>query len=231
MTTNALDYRSLEIINYITDNEGTSKQKVRDEMEKRGVAASITTFSRLRELERLNLIVCRKDRPNSQLYRIFLNKGNSLIMAFAYLHDFEKAYMLLVRKAIRIHTKKKSKESISMLISVVEIYRYLVDLVFAQSIKIWPQQIIDEELLKKMYSTVFSRLADIHLKLSSEFAILPDILQALPKTELWIPELPDLLSVHGERTSEEFGVQEQVDEIKKSLSRIWVSDMIEQPLK
>lgn len=209
--------RELRVMSYIEKNPGTSMQKVRDAMEEEQVAASVTTFKIIRNLEKEAAIVKRKEHLNSQTYQLFINKESSIALAFGYLSDFEKEYLWLLRKIKRRHEKGGSKSDDPLLNDAIEIYRYLVDLVLSQSMHIWSKEITDEVFLGKLFSTVFKKLAHIHMKIATEFQD-DEIARMHLEQAFCVPKVPNFSS-YADPIKQINGLQKEINRVMRSLTR------------
>lgn len=93
------DEKDWKVVRYIADHPGSSKADVVKVMKEE--ASRITILNRLGTLEAEDYIVLRKDKPNSQIYRIFVNANNLLVTETSALEHFKKVFSeleILVRK-------------------------------------------------------------------------------------------------------------------------------------
>jgi hypothetical protein len=92
------------------DNPGISKEGVVKGM--KGDPSRITVLNILNELEEEGWIIARKDKPNSQIYKLYSNDKNILVSLDQELDDLEKAFIQLSYKSKEIfEADKKSIKS------------------------------------------------------------------------------------------------------------------------
>jgi hypothetical protein len=91
------EYRKQKVFQCVIANPGISKEGVVRGM--KGDPSRITILNILDELKEDDLIVLRKDKPNSQIYRIYPNNKNALVSVSRELNDFEQAYVAFLKKS------------------------------------------------------------------------------------------------------------------------------------
>jgi hypothetical protein len=107
---NSSELRKLKVSKYVRDNPGISKEGVVKGMG--GDPSRITVLNILNELEKEDWIMARKDKPNSQIYKLFANDKNLLVSLDQELDELEKAFIQFSRKSTEIlETDKKSVKS------------------------------------------------------------------------------------------------------------------------
>lgn len=107
---NSSELRKLKISRYLKDNPGISKEGVVKGM--KGDPSRITILNTLNELEEEGWIIARKDKPNSQIYKLYSNDKNILVSLDQELDDLEKAFIQLSCKSKKIfEADKKSIKS------------------------------------------------------------------------------------------------------------------------
>lgn len=107
-----LDPIEEKIIQYVKDNPGKSKSDVVRFLKDRHIAARIATLAHLDKLENHKMIICELENPNSQIYKIYVNKNNKLTSVLVELEEFRAAYLDLLEKSKNIIDKKDySKEA------------------------------------------------------------------------------------------------------------------------
>lgn len=94
-----LDPIEEKIIQYVKDNPGKSKSDVVRFLKDRHIAARIATLTHLDKLENKKMIICELENPNSQIYRIYINKNNKLVSVLVELEEFKAAYFDLLEKS------------------------------------------------------------------------------------------------------------------------------------
>jgi hypothetical protein len=87
------------ILQFVKDNPGKSKSDVVRFLKDRHIAARIATLAHIDRLEGRKMIICQLENPNSQIYRIYINKDNQLSSIVIELEEFKEAYRILLEKS------------------------------------------------------------------------------------------------------------------------------------
>lgn len=209
--------REMEIINFIGKNPGVSLQMVRDSMK---LSSSVTTHKIIRNLLGTREVVKRNKRPNGRPFRLFLNKESSIFATIGKLGEFEKVYMSFLRKAKEVAGKDyfKNDETYTLVYDAIDAYRYAIELVLSQSILTLPNEIKDEELLKRQFLTIFKKLADIHAGIASEFRE-DDGAMWLLELAFTLPKLPPLLRYQYE-IQKKYGIAKECAQVIRALKKM-----------
>lgn len=179
--------KMFKIIEYIKQHPGCSKEEV-----VRGVngdPSRITVLNIITELERNKMIVARKDRPNSQIYKLFINSNNLIISIDQDLLRLKDAFH---HSIIKLEEKiKKSnnvddsdngyfrmgrdREMIQSKIShmdyaIIQLYKHMIGMYMIGNLFFWPQKVKDKELLIKLNLLVFSRIGEIQSEILEYFS-------------------------------------------------------------
>jgi hypothetical protein len=229
------DEKDLKIVNYIAHHPGCSKEDVVRMMKEEN--SRITVLNRLHTLNTNRYIVFRKDKPNSQIYKMYVDANNLLVTETTALEHFKKVFSefleILVKKRDELerlwlkvrrergHPHEDNKPS--DLIPII--YSHLIVVYTAKSIAEWPKT-DDKETLKHLYERIFSQLFEIGniiIKFHPQItrvqlddinvlqAILPAILSSL---FLLYPERFDLFLEVFERF-------EIIDEVTPVIDSLW----------
>jgi hypothetical protein len=83
----------MKVFKHVRDNSGISKQGVVRGM--KGDPSRMTVLNILDELEYEGWIIARKDKPNSQIYKLYANDANLLVSLDRELDELENAFMQL----------------------------------------------------------------------------------------------------------------------------------------
>ena len=75
---------------YVRDNPGISKEGVVKGM--KGDPSRITVLNILNELEEEGWIIARKDKPNSQIYKLYANDKNLLVSLDQELEELREGF-------------------------------------------------------------------------------------------------------------------------------------------
>ncbi|MGB7638980.1 MAG: BlaI/MecI/CopY family transcriptional regulator [Nitrososphaeraceae archaeon] len=154
--------RDWKIIEYIKKNAGCSKQDVVRGMN--GDPSRITILNILNKLENERMIIARKERTNSQIYRLFVNNESLIITKKQLLDDFKNSYLKLLEKS---KEKMRSKEDNKMLKgSLLLLYEHFVGMCLFAVLFTWPEKIGDKQDLNKLSTLAFTNLQEVQLKLS-----------------------------------------------------------------
>jgi hypothetical protein len=164
-----------KVFDYIKDHEGCSKQDVVRGMN--GKPSRITVLNILHNLEQNKTIDAIK-KSNGQLYKLYINKDNLVASLEIDFSNFENAYFLLLQKARDKFEEKRrivaktttprtgADNEFILLTCIFSIYEDMVKTYLMRAFVIWPQKTNnDSETLSKLYTTLFSRLAKMQLKL------------------------------------------------------------------
>lgn len=63
-----------KIIRYVNDNPGCSKSDIVRYLESENLASRITTLTHIDKLDRRRMLIFELEKPNSQVYKIYINK-------------------------------------------------------------------------------------------------------------------------------------------------------------
>jgi hypothetical protein len=88
-----------KIVKYITDHAGCSKAAIVRHMENAGPVSRITTLNYIGNLEAEKIIICRLEKPNSQIYRVYINEDSKVASLLGELEEFKEAYFILLEKS------------------------------------------------------------------------------------------------------------------------------------
>lgn len=141
-------------------------------------ASRVTTWKRIDDLIKLNVINTHPDPANRQTKLLALNDDSMFNLSLDELRAFERSFFRLVSRLIQTLRKQgrveygseQAREIVRLMHNVFEMYYVATDSIHFSSRTIWPQMIQDPDELKKLYGLVFSRLAAIQSRLSQEWA-------------------------------------------------------------
>lgn len=154
----------------MADNPGCSKAAVVRGFIKE--ASRITVLNRLDTLEVEDYIVTRKDKPNSQIYKIFLNENNLLVTETADLEHFKKVFSEMLETLVtrsdqlemlwhKVRRQSPPHEYLKPSDLILPIYSHLMGVYIAKSVEEWPKKIKDPDALKHLYQHIFTQLYEI----------------------------------------------------------------------
>jgi hypothetical protein len=183
-----LTQRQKDTLDYVRKNPGVIKQQVVDHLARSGISSRRTVYKDLRVLIKDNeMIVVRKDKPNSQIHYLYINRESLLFSTITELDDFKNALFVLLSKTREIHeklefeAKKASRDySIQRKIyelqyivssSIFDIYKYFIDTHVLHALFKWPESTKDKEILNKLNTTFFVNMQEIQSKISEAMTI------------------------------------------------------------
>jgi hypothetical protein len=88
-----------EIIRYVNDNPGCSKSDVVRFIKEKQMMGRPAVLVHIDKLEREGMIICELEKPNSQLYKIYINKENKITSVLGDLEMFKRVYYNLLQKS------------------------------------------------------------------------------------------------------------------------------------
>jgi hypothetical protein len=97
MLENNLADRETFFLNYLRTHPGSSKEDI--VRATRGNPSRITVLKILKDMEDKKQIIARKDKPNSQIYRLYVNNNNKISSVIGELEEFKKAYLYLLQNS------------------------------------------------------------------------------------------------------------------------------------
>jgi SepF-like predicted cell division protein (DUF552 family) len=175
------------IIEFITNNPDCSKERVNKYMDGLGAASRATTIKDLSDLENDEIIYIYRQRQNSRDVKLRINTGNIVVLVTKELEQFEKAFVTLLNKIRKefdntysdikkVHSNDLSKKDLSKVNPILEsmteslrIFYEVVDSYMVRSLMLWSNKVQDKDVLKKLYSIVFTKISDIQLHIYQVF--------------------------------------------------------------
>src|SRR5918995_5932257 len=164
-----IDIVEEKIIQYVNDNPGCSKSDVVRALKDEHVASRLTTLAHIDKLEIKGIVTSKLERPNSQIYKIYVNKDSKFVSVLTELEEFKVAYIGLLERSKDIINNRKYETgtNISELVSYpIHLFYLVIDLVFIRSMILWPEQVDNNEELLKLYSVSYDKITQIQLSLS-----------------------------------------------------------------
>lgn len=162
--------REFEIIDYVSANPGTSKEAIIEELQARNISSRVTTFKRIQELIQDGMIVAQKEKPNSQIYKLYINKGDKASAIMQEVRAFERSFFAYLQKVVNIYNeknlaKKKGTNESKLVIYTCGFFYLVIDEYMSLARRVWPVEIQDEETLSRLYSNFFIRIARMETRL------------------------------------------------------------------
>jgi hypothetical protein len=185
-----LPERQLSVFNYLRTHPGCSKEAVRRAVE--SIASRDTVRNILYEFEDNNLIVLKKDKPNSQIYHIYINYENELASVLDYSERIKSTYFALLGSVKeRFHEitselenldrsnykwNSKYRSGTELLKGLFYINKYLIDVCIVLQLFDHQEKVKDNETLMKIQFAINSAIYQIQIRL----------LDTISKYSMWL---------------------------------------------
>lgn len=186
-----LDKIEKDIIKYVKNNSGTSKQGVVDNVD----YARMTIYRAIERLENYGIIIVELDKKNKRKHRLYVSDKSLISSVINDIGSFKKSYFNLIRIASKYYKKADNKELYSWTVStnLISILKHLITSYSLYAVFEWPKIIKDSEGLNRLYLTVFESLNDIFAELGDSVPF--HLKESNAKTEFL---KSDLMSLYGE---------------------------------
>lgn len=169
------------VIDYVTKNPGTTKQGVVDAL--KGKYSRGPIFNAIEGLQKLGIIVVRKDTANPQIHHLYINDDSLLLSAAQEFESVKNNFSDLINKVKSRQGEWKDNKDYNYLTPILIIYAHIIVTHTLSSIFIWPKKTKDRELLHRLYVIGFARMQEIQLKLleiiSNDAGIMRSVLLSL----------------------------------------------------
>lgn len=225
-----LNRKEKMVIDLVTKNPGITKQGVVNALE--GRLSRATVFITLAKLENLMVIRIKKDRPNSQVHKLFINNDSLLMTTIQTLDRFETLYFSLLDK-MRPKFEHKKKGQVTNIESqdldiiafcLFSIYMEFLRIYMSKALILWPQKASNRNLLNRLHLMLFSVLVRIQLTLSNTLPI-----TFISYHDINDPENPEklysfdnsfgILTQYIVDQGKEYGIEEGLNKLKLGLLR------------
>ena len=177
-----LPIREKKVLKFVKDHPGTSKEKVIQQLTLEGVGSRITLRKALDSLEAYGLISARKDKQNSQVYKLYINQDSTFLAVYNDLTILGNIFSNIIEKITERGLEKSDLlERNSLLYHLVLLCHHVLGVYLIYFMLKWQKEILDKEVLNKLYSIVVYRIIEIQSKLSETFKTpgrLPDFSHA-----------------------------------------------------
>lgn len=218
------------LIEFIRKHPGCTKEKI-IKIEAIPISRA-TVFKLLGELKNEGIVNEIIEKENSRDHKLFVNTSNLLVLVPGELEEFEKAFFPLLEKAkleFERRTKGLSKlnssedSSIYQLISQpLFMFYQMVNSYYIRSLMLWPRIILEEDALKKLYTIVFTKVANMQSRISEILKSLKItntnlvLESAMLRRILYITEK----MMTSYETFSKFGMQKEMESLLDSLWKI-----------
>ena len=241
--TSTLSDNELKVYEYIRKNAGCSKQQV-----VRGMAENPTRITVLKIIDTLkekHLILTRKDKPNSQIYRLFIDSKDLVAESLSNLRELREALLNLLSSIQKNHTEIESARKmifregqlrtyrdLPLDSYVLFFYRNIIGLFLNYSLFEWPEKIKDQEILKMLSGEFLSIIQEMRKKIVEIFDVFDSVENSKWNHEvLRIPIELDAEHLHIVLEAyRQMGLSIQVEPVLDSLWRISLPFISSEPL-
>ena len=164
------------VTEYIYNNPDCNKESVVKAMY--GKLSRVPVLKTIADLCEDNIVIIKKENQNSRDHKMVINTRSILLTVSKELDDFEKSFCILLKKVgkefDRLYLKNKQgsrdlakmQPILNLLSECFHIFYEIVDSYLVRSVLQWLKVIGGREFKKQIYSTVFTKIADIHLRMS-----------------------------------------------------------------
>jgi hypothetical protein len=175
--------RSKLIIDYLKANPGSNQQDIVRHLEDK--ISRQTVLKDVDQLQHDETIYYKKQKENSRDHNFYVKDDNILLSVSKELDEFDKNYFSALTKIkekfdkLYLKTKKdhvisETKEQnlvvfkplLNVLSQTVEILYEVLDVYILRCILVWPKAVKKEDIIKKLYSIVISKISDIQFRMS-----------------------------------------------------------------
>ena len=173
--------REKRTLEYIERNPGTNKEKIISRLTEEGVGSRMTIRKAITSLAEYDLILQRKqkDKPNSQIWEMYVNKGSIFLTVYNELDNFRNLFFDLIKKITKRNlVQKTSFEYNNLEYHLLWICHHVLGAYLSYFVLKWPTQIHDIVVQNKLYTIVLYKIVGILSKLSEtfeEYERVPDI--------------------------------------------------------
>jgi hypothetical protein len=170
------------VTEYITNNPGCNEQKVVKALE--GRLSRVPVRNAIIELKKDGIIRIETKRANSRDYNLYVNSDNILVLVENELKEFEKSFLSLIENskqkfdaqylAIKNDVSSQNFGSrfepiLPLLSQPLYIFQEVVNVFLIRAMITWPSKVEDKEILKKLFTSLFTKLADIQVRISEVY--------------------------------------------------------------
>ena len=171
-----------KVVDYIRDNPSCSKADVVRHMSE--IASRITVLNYINNLEAEKIINCKMDKPNSQIYRLYVDNSNVLVSVLNELNDLKHNFYSLidnvceVQKSILESLPSNPPQrfgepgSLTIPVDFMTCFEIFFDLLIVYDYRLmllWSSHIRDKDTLDKLALLIFSKMNEIRNKMITKF--------------------------------------------------------------
>jgi hypothetical protein len=168
--------RDLKIYQYVKEHPGSSQEDVVRGM--KGDPSRITVIKSLERLEEYKMIIFETDKPNSQIYRIYVNNDNLLVSIERTLAEFKKSFFVLLdhlrSKIDKNYSEGRSdvkvKNMTPALYEVLKMHQWAIYASIPSGLHWkWIRQAPDKETLDRLHHVVLHSILEVEETFSDFF--------------------------------------------------------------
>ncbi len=230
MTETEIDDKELAILEYIKNNPGVNKEEVKKWASKQGIYSYVTTQKVLDSFITSKIVNARKDKPNSQFYRLYIDQEDEILAIYQNLINFSKLYFPFLQEIICIYNEQHSRssnpkgkeESTTLLIVAIWNFDFAIDSVIFQIRFVWSKNYEDKKMLLDLYSKMFAKIVDMQKMFLEYFAQIYPTQNELILTNESRTHLLDILGLIRNQLHicYKYGISDSQNNIIKILSEI-----------
>lgn len=219
------------------ERPGICKQDIVRYAEEENIASRIPILNDLDELEAKEWIIVKKDKPRSQICKLYINNENMFSSTLAELEYFKVTFLRFleasnkklkelesIRKRIhRVSIDQRAKVEeieLDILVHISYVYGYLIDALVGRALFKWPETVHDSDTLSKLYELVFTRLREILFEFQSV------MFTNLKNKKSYMMSLTNSFMLDNEEMNSTFasfkhyGLDKQFEPVRKALLKI-----------
>src|SRR5690242_8872484 len=169
-----IQQRRSMIKEFITNNPGCNKNKVAKALESK--LSRVPVLNTIADLAKDGEIRIEIEKENSRDHKLYVNSDNILVLVENELNEFEKSFLSLIEKSkqkfdsqyLSIKRNDSSQNYGSRFLPIlplmsqpIYIFQEVVNLFLVRAMISWPSKVQDKQILRKLFTSLFTKLADI----------------------------------------------------------------------
>lgn len=138
----------------------------------------------IEELYEDGIVSIETEKENSRDHKLYVNSGNILVLVENELKEFENSFISLIENskqkfdaqylAIKNDVSSQKFGSrfepiLPLLSQPLYIFQEVVNVFLIRAMITWPSKVEDKEILKKLFTSLFTKLADIQVRISKVY--------------------------------------------------------------
>jgi hypothetical protein len=171
-----LSSKDKKVFQFVKEHPGSSQEGVVKEM--RSDISRLTVIKILEKLEDYDMILFKKEKPNSQIYKIYVNNDNLLVAVEQTLSEFQRSFFVLLDRlrgkieetCLKRTGQAKRRDIDAILSQLFNTHQIVIHGQVLWKLRHeWIRQVQDKESLHRLYYLVFSTMMEIEYKFSNFF--------------------------------------------------------------